>query len=219
MLRILTLSVLLVGLFFNNAPAGECHRVRYVIDGDTIILANGSRVRYLGINTPEIAHDEQSGEPLGDEAREANRNMTEGKQVYLEYGQKRKDHYGRHLALVYDCRTNQLINQELLQMGFGYLLSNGIEGPHIDRMLDAQRTAIQARKGIWLQLTRKQKPVDIFGNTRSMKFHRSGCSSGKLTSRSNHTALPSVLSAFRRGYAPCKVCLNDLFIDPLLMKQ
>lgn len=214
MLRLLPLLLLLFTLLVDTTMAEECHRVRYVVDGDTIVLVNGTTIRYLGINTPEIPHYGLPGEVLGDAAREANRSLTEGKQVYLEYNQERKDRYGRHLAFVYDCRTKQMINLKLLQMGYGYLLSNGLEGPRIRDMLDAQRSAMQSRKGIWIPLTGKQEPADIFGNTRSRKFHLLRCPSGKRTSRSNRKTFLSVYSAFNRGYAPCKVCFTDLLKHP-----
>ena len=40
-------------------------QVRWVADGDTIVLKDGERVRYADINTPEVAHDGEPGEPYG----------------------------------------------------------------------------------------------------------------------------------------------------------
>ena len=48
------LSVLLPGSL--SAGDHSTAKVAYVIDGDTVILNSGERVRLLGINTPEIAH-------------------------------------------------------------------------------------------------------------------------------------------------------------------
>jgi endonuclease YncB( thermonuclease family) len=36
-------------------------RVRWVVDGDTVVLMGGERLRYAGINTPEVAHDGEPG--------------------------------------------------------------------------------------------------------------------------------------------------------------
>jgi micrococcal nuclease len=45
----------------------ETFRVKQVVDGDTIILEDGTKVRYIGLNTPE------RGRPFYEEATEANR--------------------------------------------------------------------------------------------------------------------------------------------------
>ena len=76
-------------------------KVVRVVDGDTLLLERGVRVRFLGVNTPEIAHDDQPEEPLGQEAKEFTRRFIEGKSVTLEYDQERDDDYGRTLAYVY----------------------------------------------------------------------------------------------------------------------
>ncbi|MGD8706443.1 MAG: thermonuclease family protein, partial [Syntrophobacterales bacterium] len=47
-------------------------KVRWVDDGDTILLAGGERVRYLGINTPEVANQDKPAEPFANEAKAFN---------------------------------------------------------------------------------------------------------------------------------------------------
>ncbi len=55
-----------------------------VYDGDTVLLSNGSKVRLLSSNTPEIESPHRSGEPGGEEARLWLKDAVEGKKVYLE---------------------------------------------------------------------------------------------------------------------------------------
>lgn len=55
-----------------------------VYDGDTVLLSNGSKVRLLSSNTPEIESPHRSGEPGGEEARLWLKEAVEGKKVYLE---------------------------------------------------------------------------------------------------------------------------------------
>ena len=55
-----------------------------VIDGDTVELENGERVRYLGIDTPETVHPEKPMECYGPEASERNKELVEGKVVSLQ---------------------------------------------------------------------------------------------------------------------------------------
>ena len=54
-----------------NLPTKE--KVKRVIDGDTIELANGQIVRYVGVNAPN------NGEPFEEEATEANAKLVSGK--------------------------------------------------------------------------------------------------------------------------------------------
>ncbi len=75
--------------------------VRWVVDGDTVVLADGRHVRYIGIDTPEIDHAKQQAEPLAYGARSVNRQLVEGQSVRLEYDRETTDRYGRTLAYVY----------------------------------------------------------------------------------------------------------------------
>ena len=83
--------------------------VRRVIDGDTIVLANGSRVRYIGIDTPE------RGEPFFDEATEYNRRLVEGARVQMVKDESDKDRFGRLLRYV--LAGDILVNAELVREG------------------------------------------------------------------------------------------------------
>ena len=69
-------------------------RVTQVIDGDTIRVEGGYKVRYIGIDTPEM------GEAFGMEAWQANRKLVEGKKVRLERDVSETDKYGRLLRYV-----------------------------------------------------------------------------------------------------------------------
>src|SRR5438093_5837945 len=75
-----------------------------VVDGDTIYVDLGSRpekVRYIGIDTPEIGPPIRRLQPGGREAAEVNRTLVEGKRVRLELDARERDRYGRLLAYVY----------------------------------------------------------------------------------------------------------------------
>ncbi len=67
------ISFLLICLLSPAVQAAEMVSVKWVDDGDTILLADGRRVRYIGINAPEVAHPEkgQAAEPFGEAAYEA----------------------------------------------------------------------------------------------------------------------------------------------------
>jgi micrococcal nuclease len=92
--------------------------VTRVVDGDTLVLSNGQKVRLTGIDTPEskvnskaLKDSRRSGQDVGaithqgKEAANFVRQMIEGKQVRLEFDVQRHDRYGRELAYVYDVET------------------------------------------------------------------------------------------------------------------
>lgn len=62
-------------------------RVERVIDGDTLVLEGGERVRLIGVDTPETVHPQKPVEYFGKEASKFTRGMVEGKRARLEYEQ------------------------------------------------------------------------------------------------------------------------------------
>ena len=67
MYRQLKAGCFILILLFAPAPtviAQTWFTVKWVTDGDTIVLSNGKRVRYIGINAPEIDHDNHRAQPF-----------------------------------------------------------------------------------------------------------------------------------------------------------
>lgn len=115
-------------------------RVRRVLDGDSVLLADGNQLRYLGINAPE------AGEPFSENARALNRRLVEGKQVKLVRDRKRRDGYGRLLAYVYV--RDRFVNADLLRAGLAHLMI--FEPLREEQALaTAQHEARTQRRGIW----------------------------------------------------------------------
>lgn len=83
--------------------------VKRVIDGDTVVLDDSYRVRYLGIDTPE------RGEPLYEEATELNRQLVEGRQVTLLATDSNTGDFGRLLRYVVVDDVH--VNAELVRAG------------------------------------------------------------------------------------------------------
>ncbi|HKJ23067.1 MAG TPA: thermonuclease family protein, partial [Gammaproteobacteria bacterium] len=77
--------------------------VAYVYDGDTVRLDDGRRIRLIGVDTPEIAHDGNPAQPFALAARQFLIDLLHqsGGDVRLRYGPERKDHYHRTLAHLY----------------------------------------------------------------------------------------------------------------------
>jgi len=85
---IIALAVILI---FSLAFSQEIFRVQRVVDGDTIVLDNGQKVRLIGVDTPETKHPDKPVEYFGKEASEFTRRMCEGKRVRLEYDWQKTD--------------------------------------------------------------------------------------------------------------------------------
>ncbi len=66
-------------------PGLEASTVIRVVDGDTLVLDGGERVRLIGVDTPETVHPTKPVEYFGREASAFTKRMAEGQQVYLEY--------------------------------------------------------------------------------------------------------------------------------------
>ncbi|OGP94396.1 MAG: hypothetical protein A2Z19_02725 [Deltaproteobacteria bacterium RBG_16_54_18] len=135
------LGVLLLGSTLSLAfDIGGPFRVKRVVDGDTIVLADGRHIRYLGINTPEY------GEPFWKEAKDYNALEVRGKSVTLEFGEVREDKYGRTLAYVFV--GGEMVNAELLKAGWAHLLILEPIRYH-DSFQKAQEEARAKGLGIW----------------------------------------------------------------------
>jgi micrococcal nuclease len=123
--------------------------VRRVIDGDTIQLSDGTRVRLLGINSPELAQQDREAEAGALEAFKWLQSEIEGRSITLRYGPERRDSYGRTLAWIYDS-DGTLINLQLLTEGHARLVTRF--GLPDDLRTDLHQAAARARaaqRGIW----------------------------------------------------------------------
>jgi micrococcal nuclease len=118
-----------------------------VIDGDTVVISGGEKVRYLGINTPETHHPDKLPEYCGQEAFEANRRLVAGKTVRLEFDQQLRDKYGRLLAYVYV--DNLFVNAELVRQGYAQVSTYRENQRHHEEFQRLQQSAIEARRGLW----------------------------------------------------------------------
>ena len=100
-LRALVLAVPFLLWLPTEGVRAEDRIVQRVVDGDTIILNGGERVRLIGVDTPESVHPRRPVEYFALEASAFTKQAAEGKQVWLEYDQTRTDRYGRTLAYVH----------------------------------------------------------------------------------------------------------------------
>ncbi len=138
-----TLACSLEGTSTPVPPPGGAvtFRVKEVVDGDTIVLEDGTKVRYIGLNTPE------RDRPFYEEATEANRKLTDGREVRLELDTVEIDQYGRTLAYVFVGET--FVNLELLRQGYANVFTVPPNVKYEERFREAEREAREAGRGLW----------------------------------------------------------------------
>jgi endonuclease YncB( thermonuclease family) len=178
--------------------------VRSVSDGDTIALEGGGRVRYLGIDAPEVAHEGQPGEPFGDAAATHNRNLVSGRRVKLEFERDRHDAYGRLLAYVF-LEDGTLANNELVRQGLACVCPRQRPLRYWDLLLESQRQAMKDRRGLWSLPPPRPEPVYL-GNKRSWIFHRASCPLGRNAKPTSLVRFNERSQAFAEGFCPCRRC-------------
>ena len=157
--RFMTLAVL-AGLvawqFFFHADQGPPHVpqpgamafVERAVDGDTLLLADRTRVRLLGVDTPETKRPDWPVEPFGRKAHDFTRDHVERRKVRLEFDKERRDKYDRVLAYVYV--DDWFLNEELIRAGLGRAITNHPYSESMKRRFRAaQLEAQRERRGMW----------------------------------------------------------------------
>jgi len=124
-----------------------------VVDGDTVVLDDGRKVRYVGINTPE------RGRPFYKEATEANRRLVEGKTVILQTDTVPVDQYGRLLAYVWV--GDVFVNYEIVWQGYANMYTLPPNVKYEKEIRQAERDARENGRGLWVSSAVPLKIVDI----------------------------------------------------------
>jgi micrococcal nuclease len=132
------------------------HHVRHVIDGDTVVLDDGRKVRLIGIDAPET--DERRGpvEAWGPEATRFAKDFVQRSDgwITLQFDQERFDQYGRHLAYVFV--EDKLLNEELIRNGLAeFKPKYRYSGVMKRRFQHAETEAKSKHRGLWS----KQNPA------------------------------------------------------------
>ena len=190
-----------------DVSAESWYAVKYVNDGDTFVLTNGKRVRYIGINSPEIDHDHQRAQPYGYAARRYNKKMVLDRKIRLEFDQERHDRYGRWLAYIF-LPNGTFLNEDMLQTGYAYFLFKKPNQKYHQRLLKAQLEAMKAERGIWSNWDEPKRRY--IGNQNSRRFHLDSCSSAAKIRRKNRVHYSTRWEAFKAGYAPAGGCIKRM---------
>lgn len=135
--------------------------VKRAVDGDTLQLETGERVRLIGIDTPEMheskklyrdgqrtGQDTSTIQKLGRRAWEFTKNLVEGKYVSLEFDAEKRDVYDRLLAYVY-LKDGTFVNAEIVKQGYASLMTIPPNVRYADLFLKLYQEARENRRGLW----------------------------------------------------------------------
>ena len=154
---LLALSCLsLIFVSSSSAPSGELSgTVVRTVDGDTVWvrLAGGvEKVRYIGIDTPEVNHPTRGEEPGGRAATEINRGLVDDRPVRLEPDVQLRDRHGRLLAYVWVRRADGvevMVNAELVRLGWAAVLTVPPNVRHAELFRKLAAEAREQHRGLW----------------------------------------------------------------------
>lgn len=121
----------------------ETVKVARVIDGDTIEIEDGQRIRYIGIDTPELNQDEC----YASEATNKNTELVLGKEIRIEKDVSETDKYGRLLRYVWV--GDVLVNDYLVRSGYAHSISYPPDIKYQEQFKEAQQEAILNNSGLW----------------------------------------------------------------------
>lgn len=178
--------------------------VTKVIDGDTIIVDGKTKVRYVGMDTPEY------NRPGFQQSVAANRRLVEGREVQLELDVQQRDRYQRLLAYVWVGEV--LVNLRLLQEGYAQVWTFPPNVRYERAFLEAQRRARRDKAGLWgenLSTLSGQYALPDAGTSETTVFvtregdsyHLAGCPS--LPPDATELSLSGALA---RRCSPCQTC-------------
>lgn len=181
--------------------------VKRVVDGDTLIIDDGkdTRVRLIGVDTPETVKPRGRVEPWGKEASDFSKKALTGKSVYLEYDEEKEDHYGRTLAYIWteDPRTSDkpkeeiLFNYQLVASGYARERAYEPNTKYQAILHEGEIVAMDHVRGIWA-VEGKEGPAK--GNKKSKIYHLPSDKSYDRVSPQNTVIFENAMEAERAGY-------------------
>ncbi|AFY74794.1 micrococcal nuclease-like nuclease [Synechococcus sp. PCC 7502] len=145
----LSLSIALVILAIPVQATPRTCDVIKVNDGDTIkVSCSGTieRVRFCGVDAPEIKHGNKPAQPYGKEATDLVKQLLKGGKV--EVSRTGSDRYGRTVAELF--LGNTFINAEVVRQGYAYEYKQYSQGcPHREQIRQAEDRAKANKVGVW----------------------------------------------------------------------
>lgn len=153
----------------SSAQSLQTVKVTRVIDGDSIEIEGGQKVRYIGMDTPETVDPRKPVQCYGQEASAKNKELVGGKSVRLEKDVSETDKYGRLLRFVYV--GDIFVNDYLIRKGFAHASTFPPDVKYQDKFQASQRLAQSDSIGLWLGCGSAQTSVP----TQTLQSPSAGC--------------------------------------------
>jgi endonuclease YncB( thermonuclease family) len=199
------------------------YHCRNAYDGDTLTLDGDSRVRLVGIDTPEL----KAKQPFAVEAKEYTKKYCHGRDIWLSFDSgdetSNKDHYGRLLGSIWvdlgggatkskNCSTQWLCaNEGLVAAGLAnvYSPSGAKKVNNYDKLLGLQKLAREHKCGQWKSYKEEKVIVTPTGGA----FHKcedinNVASDCKHLSRSKNLKVVDSSECYDKGMHPCRHCMS-----------
>ena len=135
-----------------RAMRGTHAHVSRVIDGDTVELSNGERLRYIGIDTPEVASAKKSAQCFAAEGTQRNKELVEDKDIIFYNDISPRDIYGRLLGFVY-LPDGTFVNNALVNEGYAFAYSYKPDISQAQEFKNAETVARENNLGLWAACT------------------------------------------------------------------
>lgn len=132
-------------------------KVVRVVDGDTVEIEGNIKVRYIGVNTPELHDPRKPIECFGQAASDENKKLVEGKEIYIQKDISETDKFKRLLRYVWigDPSVSSaeaiFVNDYLVRQGFAQASSFPPDVKYQQRFIEAQTEARENKRGLWNQ--------------------------------------------------------------------
>lgn len=130
-----------------SSQSAELATVKRVVDGDTIELSDGRKVRYIGIDTPELHHPTKGVQCFGKEAMEKNKELVEGKEIKMKKDVSETDRYKRLLRYIWV--GDIFVNEYLAREGYALQATFPPDVANAELFGQAAEEARLKDKGLW----------------------------------------------------------------------
>ncbi len=131
-------------------PAGEDTTIEEVVDGDTVVASGGTRIRLIGIDSPETRDPRRPVQCFGVEAaRHTGELIGPGTPVRLVHDVERFDRFGRALAYVYRLGDGLFVNAALVADGYAVPATYPPNVAHAEELAALAGDARRAGRGLW----------------------------------------------------------------------
>jgi micrococcal nuclease len=131
-------------------PPGLDVLIERVVDGDTVVVTGGRRVRLIGVDTPETKDPRKPVQCFGKEAAAfLGSVLPPGTGVRLVGDVVQTDAYDRTLAYAYRLPDGLFVNAELVRQGYAHVLTIPPNVAHTAEFVELSRQAREEGKGLW----------------------------------------------------------------------